>query len=329
MAEIHRQLALFGSDELKRQAELIPDMRRRMRELNLIEAASSVLGEISPEDLAFQHSGLCQTFLPHVRPASNDLIWQRSAGRFHLMVSPGVIRDASGQAKRVGVPFGPRARLIMIFLQSEGVKSRTVSMGKTMSAWIRSLNLPVTGGPRGTMQSVQDQALRIARCEFTMQWDAATKDGVQQTIIKDQRLVSGMMWQGSDNDHAGSWSSEVELSREFHEALREHAVPLPKDAIAFLQNNSLGLDLYALFAYRLPRLQRPLLLTWKMLATQTGSEAVRPSHLSQRCKKELPDVLAVYPHADVRHHRNGLMLHPSRPPVPKTMVNGFRLIADA
>ena len=53
------------------------------------------------------------------------------------------------------------------FLVLEGrldieLEDRTVSLGPSMSAWIRSLGLPVTGGPRGTIQAIREQSLRIA-----------------------------------------------------------------------------------------------------------------------------------------------------------------------
>jgi hypothetical protein len=329
MAEIHRQLLLFGADELRRTASAIPDPAERRRELRRIDAATVMMGEqLAEDDLAFSHSGLCQTCLPHARPASNDLIWERSSGRFHLMVSPGVVRGPDGRAARVGIPYGTRARLIMIFLRTEGVKGRTVSLGPSMSAWIRSLGLPVTGGPRGTIQAIREQSLRIARCEFTLQWTAPSASGRgEETIIRDQRLVSGLsLWHGQEEGEGSRWSASVELTREFHEHLREHAVPLARDAIAHLKDNSLGLDLYTLFAYRLQRLERPLLLRWQALAGQVGSDVSRTSHLAQRVKAVLPDVLAVYPDAEVEVMHQGLRLLPSRPAVPKAAVNGFRLV---
>ena len=327
MAEIHRQLLLFGAEELRRHAASIEDLNERRRELDRINAASAALGEAIEDDLAFSHSGLCQTCLPHARPTSNDLIWQRSSGRFHLMVSPGVVRSPEGRASRVGVPYGTRARLIMIFLQTEGVRSRIVSLGPSMSAWIRSLGLPVTGGPRGTIQAIREQSLRIARCEFTLQWTARSETGADETIIRDQRLISGLsLWHGQEEGNDMPWQATVELTREFHEHLCEHAVPLVRDAIAHLKDNSLGLDLYTLLAYRLQRLEQPLLLRWQTLAAQVGSDTGRTSHLAQRVKAVLPDVLAVYPDAEVEVVRHGLRLLPSKSPVPRTLVNGFRVI---
>lgn len=327
MADIHHQLMLFGADKLRRAAAAIGDPGERRRELNRIAAASAAMGEPAEDDLAFSHSGLCQTCLPHARPASNDLIWQRNSGRFHLMVSPGVVRGADGQASRVGVPYGTRARLIMIFLQTEGVRSRTVSLGPSMSAWIRSLGLPVTGGPRGTIQAIREQSLRIARCEFTLQWTARSASGADETIIRDQRLVSGLsLWHGQEGGNGARWQATVELTRDFHDHLREHAVPLMRDAIAHLKDNSLGLDLYTLLAYRLQRLEQPLLLRWQALAAQVGSDTGRTSHLAQRVKAVLPDVLAVYPGAGVEVVRHGLRLLPSKSPVPRTLVGGFRVV---
>ena len=96
-----------------------------------------------------------------------------------------------------------------------------------MAAWVRSLGLAVSGGPRGTIQSIREQALRIARCEFTMQWEAANPQNGSQTIIKDQRLVSGMsLWAAPEDGHDEKWSATVELALDFHSHLREHAGPV-------------------------------------------------------------------------------------------------------
>ena len=64
LEEIHRQLALWGSETLIRNAEAIPSIAERRREIRLIEHASAVMGELSEDDLSFVHSGLCQTALP-------------------------------------------------------------------------------------------------------------------------------------------------------------------------------------------------------------------------------------------------------------------------
>src|ERR671938_947510 len=104
MGSPRRQLELLGLEEALRRADAAgatPGERRRLR--GRLEAAHGVLTALpTPDELAFLHSGLCQTFLPHARPASDDAIWRRRAGRFTLLVSPGVMDDGRRVA-RVGV----------------------------------------------------------------------------------------------------------------------------------------------------------------------------------------------------------------------------------
>jgi replication initiator protein len=323
------QLELLGLDEALRRADAAaatPGERRRLRER--LEAAHGVLTALpTPDELAFLHSGLCQTFLPHARPASDDAIWRRRAGRFTLLVSPGAIDDGHRVA-RVGVPYGTKARLILIYLQSEGVKGRVVSLGASMSAWIRSLGLAVTGGPRGSIAAVREQALRIARCSFTLQWDATDAAGNVQTLVRDTQIVEGLELWTAPGD-AGRWPETVELSAKFYEHLKDHAVPLDKRAIAHLAGNSLGLDLYTLFAYRLPRLSDGLHLSWLQLRDQLGSGEAHTRSLAQRIRDVLPEIAAVYPDAKIEATRHGLMLRPSPPAVPRTavQVRGLGVVA--
>ena len=199
-----------------------------------------------------------------------------------------------------------------------------MSPGPSLSAFLRSLGLPVSGGPRGSIGAIREQSLRIARCSFTMQWSDTDAAGAERTVISDTRLVDGLeLWRASNG---GDWSATVELSERFHEQLRQHAVLLDKLGIAHVSGNSLGLDLYTLFAYRLPRLQRDVHLRWHALQGQIGSNEAQMFNLAQRIREVMPDVLTAYPHAKVEITSHGLLLKPANSTVPKTMVSGFRLV---
>lgn len=336
---MREQLELHGLEECLRRADsegATEGERRRLRQR--VEAAHQVMSDLpGGDERAYLHSGLCQTFLPHSRLTENWELWRRNSGRFTLIVQPGLIDDTplhlrgrqltleEQQQLYVGVPYGAKARLILIYLQGEGVKSRTVSMGATMSAWIRSLGLPVSGGPRGSINLIREQAIRIARCNFTMQWDGTDAAGNSLRALRDIKIVEGLdLWIAAGD--GSRWSGTVELSHAFHEHLRNHAVPLDKRAISHLSNNSLGLDLYALFAYRLPRLRDKLHLSWKQLLDQLGTTDKSTNGLGRRIREILPDVLAVYPDAKVEPTRHGLVMRPSKQSVPTTMVNGYRLL---
>jgi hypothetical protein len=318
MREIIEQLEIFGLEETRRIARSTTTVRERSRQLKRVEVAHELMSDLPrSDDLSFLHSGLCQTCLPHSRPAENNALWYRKSGRFSLTVQPG-----SFEGRWVGVPYGPKARLILIHVQTEGMKSRTVNLGTSFSAFMRSLGLAVTGGQRGTIGAVREQSLRIAQCSFTMQWSADTASG-STTVVSNTRVVDRLELWRSDRDQ---WSETVELSERFHAHLREHAVPLDKRGIAHLAGNSLGLDLYAMLAYRLPKLQKDLHLRWNALQEQMGAAEKATNALGRRIREAMPDVLTAYPHAKVEVTPHGLLLKPSTAAVPKTSVPGFSLV---
>jgi hypothetical protein len=167
--------------------------------------------------------------------------------------------------------------------------------------------------------------MRIARCQFTMQWSGNDASGGRRNIVQDTKIVDGLeLWTGRDGKE---WAGTVELSERFQEHLREHAVPLDKRSLGLLADNSLALDLYTLFAYRLPRLSKPLHLRWEHLQAQIGTDYARERRLSEKVRLVMPDVWAAYPGAKVEVLPTGLTMHNSPPTVPeKTLVNGFRLV---
>ena len=336
MRKLSEQLEIFGMTEVVRRIEMEPvpvsEKRRLFRRVELTHEMLTALP--APDDLSFLHSGLCQTCLPHSRPSDNRDVWRRSSGRFSLLVAPGVINEPGSPSgskevagiRYVGVPYGSRARLIMIYLQTEGLKGRIVPLGKSLSAFLRSLGLPITGGARGSITAIREQSLRIARCNITMQWTSTEASGLQKSVLSDTRIVDGLeLWQ---SDRADEWCGFVELSEKFYENLQEHAVPLDKRAISHLSGNSLGLDLYTLLAYRLPRLNRDLHLRWSNLQSQIGSSETVGSSLAQRVREVMPDVFTAYPQANVEIGPHGLLLKPSKPAVPKTIVGGYRMVGS-
>ena len=337
MSEVSRQLEILGLDEtLRLAASEGRTASVRSRFTNRIETVHDLLSAVpTMGDLSFLHSGLAQTCLPHSRPAENHQYWKRQSGRFTLVVVPGVISDAKPNKKGiysgpdddairgyVGVPYGTKARLIMIHLQTEGLKSRTVSLGTSLSAFLRSLGISISGGPRGSVPAVREQCMRIARCSFSLEWSDVSESGNEKTIISDTKIVEGLELLNANRD---DWSGTVELSEKFHSHLKEHAVPLDKRGIAILAGNSLGLDLYALFAYRLPRLTADVHLRWEHLQSQLGSESPT-SRIAQNIRQVMPHVLTAYPNAKVEITRTGITLKPSQPAVPRTMVQGFKLL---
>lgn len=280
---------------------------------------------------AYLHSGLCQTALPHTRPQRDDEIWVRRGLGATLWVTPGYARRKEGaEPTQVGVPFGNKGRLILIYLQTLGVISPVVPLGSSMSAWMRSLGMKVTGGERGTIADVKEQVLRIANCSLIIEMTQANAGGGVATRLDRTAIAKGLqMW--ADKPGATNWPTELTLDHEFHLHLRENAVTLDKAAVAQLSANSLALDIYASLAHWLPRISSPTPMGWATLVRAFGSDGEATFTFGRRLRKVLPAVSEAYKDARVEVGRTGIIMHPSPPPVPHSRIGweaGFKVISS-
>lgn len=314
MAELHRQLILRGLEDVLAEADTAADRRR-------VQWAHEILS-VEQDTVNYLHSGFCQAALPHREPKNPMEPWVRRNGAYQLVIRPGILplRD---KVIEVGVPYGTKARLIMIYFQTEAVRTRSqlVDLGPTMASWLKKMGLGTSGGPRGSYAPVREQALRIARCEFTMRFEK----GSSEARLADQRIVDGMsLWRDDSTEDdlfrtGGEWVRHVKLSDAFYEHLMEHSVPLSEEAISRLKHSSLALDLYVWLTYRLHALKKETTVPWHALSDHFGSESGH-RQLAFRLKDVLKDVVAVYPEADVEAGPKGLILRPSRPSVPTNSV---------
>jgi hypothetical protein len=84
----------------------------------LIEAAADIRSD-EPEEIAYQHSILCQTALPAAKPPEGALTWEKRQGRATLMVQAGQALDPkTGTFTQLALPYGPKARLLLMHLKA-------------------------------------------------------------------------------------------------------------------------------------------------------------------------------------------------------------------
>lgn len=305
---IHQQLELVGLEDLRNQAG---GDRRQIAQL---EAASRALAEdfSNGGGIAWTHSGWCLAGLPHSRPAADDAVWHRQNGRCHLLVEPGSIID-HGTPRAIGVPYGALARVILLYLQTHVADDGTVPLGRCLSAWLRKMQLPITGAALG---GVREQVLRLARARISLHWTDA--DGTSAAIVDRSPVDAVVLLDGVDPE-LRKWREFLVLSSSYRAALIEHRVPLAENAIAYLKGSAMALDLYLWLAYRLRRV-RPSesgrIVPWAAVAHQLGASFSRTRDLARQVTLVLKDVLAVYPGARVEPHPDGLRLWPSPSPVP-------------
>jgi hypothetical protein len=157
---------------------------------NIVEAAALYMGD---EDGAFSfvYSGWAQCALPH-RKLADDAAWEIAADRVRLVVEPGrrPSRD-DGPLEWVGVPFGSHARLILLYLQTQALKtgSREIELGGSLRDWLRRIGVSV-GGRTGTL--VKEQAERISRCRLTFHLQGKTTGLINQSIVDRALFIEDM-----------------------------------------------------------------------------------------------------------------------------------------
>jgi hypothetical protein len=273
-----------------------------------IEAAATYMSD-EESGIGFLFSGWCQAALPHRRLPDNEG-WQIESERVTLIVEPGMKPGPAGKPVPVGVPFGSRARLIMLYLQSEALRTgcREVELGKSLRDWLKRLGIPAGGK---SIDAVREQAERISRCRLTFQVKAGGSTG-----LVNQNIVDSAIFLDSDDAAQGSlFVEKARLSEGFFDQLQRHPVPLEEAAIRAVNNNSMALDIYAWLAYRLHSLSGARPITWRALKPQFGAGFGRIDNFKAKFLENLRLALAVYPNARVDVSDVGLVLHPSKPPV--------------
>lgn len=297
MGQLHDRISQHGRQGALALADTALDRK----------ALEAALTYMSDEDSStgFLFSGWCQTALPHRRLADNE-IWTLETDHVKLMVEPGSMHGPDG-AVRIGVPYGSRARLILLYLQSEAIRtnSRQIELGRSLRVWLGKLGVPIGGK---SMRDVREQALRISRCRMTFQITRGDKVGFINQNIVDSGLFS--------SDANGALLDTVHLSERFFNELKLHPVPLQEAAIRALSNSSQALDIYCWLTYRLHSLPRDTPITWTALRAQFGTTYSGLRDFRKRFSESLQMALAVYPDANVEISQVGLLLRRSRPPVP-------------
>jgi hypothetical protein len=200
----------------------------------VVEAAHLYMGDENSA-LNFVYSGWAQCALPHKRLA-DDLPWELTVERVRLVVEPGRRpRGGDGPLEFLGVPYGSHARLILLYLQTEALRtgSREVELGR--------IGVSV-GGHTGNL--VKQQAERISRCRLTFHIQGGKTSGLINQSIVDRALFI----EDSGIKQHTLCLETAKLSEGFFEQLKKHPVPLEEAAIRAINNNPAALSVAGLQA---------------------------------------------------------------------------------
>jgi hypothetical protein len=290
-------------EERGKAAAIASDVDRRV-----VEAAAAYMAD-DDGAVRFIYSGWAQAALPHKR-LRDDQVWQISSEKVKLIVEPGRRATEEGEPIWVGVPYGSRARLIMLYLQTEALRtnSREVELGRSLRAWLGRLGISVGGK---SIRDVREQAERISRCRLTFH----VQNGNRSGLINQSIVDTAMFVETNEGGQGSLFLDTAKLSETFFEQLKKHPVPIEEAAIKAINNNSMALDIYCWLAYRLHVLPNARSVSWKALMGQFGGGYREIFHFKPRFLENLALACAVYREAKVEVDERGLILQPSRPPV--------------
>lgn len=301
MADVHQIITIQGIEEARRQAVT-------KRERQSVETAYQVLTDDAAR-MGFTYSGFALTALPH--RATNAREWIREGHNLTLIVESGL----DHKARPIGLPYGSYARYILLFLQTEAIKtkSREIELGSSMRNWLNNMGVSVGGV---TYKAVAEQAKRISTCRLTFFGSGISKEIRRNgSFVRDAITMAGVI----DEDQQPLWQDRVVLEEEFYRALRDHPVPVSEAALRAIGPRSMVLDLYVFLAYRLHSLKQNAHVGWPSIYAQFGFGFASPRRFKQSFLECIEHALAAYPDARVTITDTGLTLHPSRPPVAKLM----------
>ena len=306
LGEVHELITRYGHRAAR---DMVAAEDRRF-----VDLAASTLGD-EQGALGYLYSGFAMTALPHRRLTDDADAWHRQNGRFNLMVEPGFIPGTDGKPSRQGVPYGSRARLILLYLQTEAIRTNSpeVRLGNTMHDWLDRMGVKSGGS---SYNAIRDQSRRLSACRLTVSW--TSEDG--RSGFERANIVSAMMFAPGDSRQGALWDETARLSPEFFLALRDHPLPVSEAAIKAIQNSSAVMDIYIWLCYRLRSVAKPTSVPWPALHQQFGSEYKQIRQFRAKFLPALKEALAVYPDANVEVDGNGLRLLPSRPAVPDRRV---------
>ncbi len=237
--------------------------------------------------------------MPHSKP--EGIIFERSNGKFHLAM----VADP-----RFGLPYGAQARLLLAWVTTQIVKTRSpvVELGPTMSSFMKELDITPTGGKKGTIVQFKHHAQRLFTTSVTCTFSG---EGGWSDVRWPIARATQLWWEPTDFE-AKVKSSRVRLSDLFFHELVAHPIPLDLRALGALRKSPLAMDIYSWLTYRFYRLNKPIVIRWEELMKQFGSNYSNKRQFRQNFLKQLRKVLVVYPQANVDEQpKVGLKLMPS------------------
>jgi len=257
--------------------------------------------------LGFMARALVQATMPHRDPKKNE--FTRTNGDFTLSIlSPSA----------VGLPFGSIPRLLMAWVTTEAVKtkSRELMLGRSLREFMEKLDISATGGKKGSIPRLKNQMQRLFSSSISCIYDGKEQWAVQSINVVD---MANLWWSPKDPSQETLFESTLLLSETFFKEVVNNPVPLDMRAIRALSQSPMALDIYSWLTYRMSYLDKETTINWASLEAQFGADYTRARDFRKKFIQQTQAVLMVYPEAKIKPTENGLILKPSNTHIPKSI----------
>jgi hypothetical protein len=216
-----------------------------------------------------------------------------------------------------GLPFGSKARLILIWLHDQAVKrnSPVLDTAPSIHTWAKNLGME-SGGM--TYRIGREQFSRVATCRVAF---AMGDDPLPETSVPiiDPAIFNNITGKSGSvaEFFAETWDNTgpVTLSDGFFRHVTEDPIALDPFALSLVGNNCWALDLYIVSAFRLPRLADTMFLSWREFYAAFAGHNKHAHHMKASFLAAAPLVQAIYKQARIRVEPEGITFYPSPPPM--------------
>lgn len=256
---------------------------------------------------------LVQCTLPHRNPGDVPT-FTRSAGNLRLTIQP-FLEERRGKIVNYGLPYGTIPRLILAWLFTEVVKTRSkeIPLGDSLSSFMSELDMVPTGGRWGTITRLREQVKRLFSCTFSIVYE--DKENFSLVGFKLAQKAH-FLWDTVNPGQGNLLGSSIMLSDEFYREIISRPIPIDTRILKALKKSPFAIDLYTWLTYRTSYIKGETVIPWQSLQDQFGADYAETRFFKVNLIKTLNKILALYP-AKVRPEEKGLILMPSSPSVPR------------
>ncbi|MDO1451311.1 replication protein RepA [Rhodocytophaga aerolata] len=277
----------------------------------------TIVSQSESTQLLFQHAVLCQVYLPYRDPGKEVDSWVRQQGKAYFAIQATKVFNPQSERydKLLGLPFGPKARLILTHINTLALLQRSpnLEVSDTITSFVKSLGLPNNGYQ---IDAIKNQLGRLAASMISI----AFSPGENRSFQVDSKIIKGFdLWFPKNPNQRVLWDGNIVLSEDYFFSLMNHAVPLDKRHLAVFANNAMAIDIYTWLAQRLHRVstQNSEFVHWVGLKEQFGEGYARMDHFKESFRSNLRLVLTQYSNAKIEEDLNkGFILKNSSPPIP-------------